>query len=160
MKTRLVRVGNSWGVRLPKAIIVQAGLTDQVELAVRGGIACCALIRTHFLILCYQLLSKTIINRQNYLFWPVGPFITINLISTEHTVPHFLHSYSFSGMVSNFFSSNGGHNDLKRELTIGSRQFGQITSARKEVPATLLNLSSYFDISIIPTSFNFPECIF
>ncbi len=37
MKTRLVRIGNSRGVRLPKAIIVQAGLTDQVELAVRDG---------------------------------------------------------------------------------------------------------------------------
>ena len=37
MKTRLVRIGNSRGVRLPKAIIVQAGLADQVELAVRDG---------------------------------------------------------------------------------------------------------------------------
>jgi antitoxin MazE len=37
MKTRLVRIGNSRGVRLPKAIIVQAGLTDQVELAVQDG---------------------------------------------------------------------------------------------------------------------------
>ncbi len=37
MKTRLVRIGNSRGVRLPKAIIVQVGLTDQVELAVRDG---------------------------------------------------------------------------------------------------------------------------
>jgi antitoxin component of MazEF toxin-antitoxin module len=37
MKTRLVRIGNSWAVRLNKAIIVQAGLTDQVELAVRDG---------------------------------------------------------------------------------------------------------------------------
>ena len=37
MKTRLVRIGNSRGVRLPKAILVQAGLTDQVEMAVRDG---------------------------------------------------------------------------------------------------------------------------
>ena len=37
MKTRLVRIGNSRGVRLPKAIIAQAGLTDEVELDVRDG---------------------------------------------------------------------------------------------------------------------------
>ena len=37
MKTRLVRIGNSRGVRLPKAIIAEAGLTDEVELGVRGG---------------------------------------------------------------------------------------------------------------------------
>ena len=37
MKTRLVRIGNSRGVRLPKIIIAQAGLTDEVELGVRDG---------------------------------------------------------------------------------------------------------------------------
>jgi len=37
MKTRLIRIGNSRGVRLPKTIIVQAGLTDEVELGVRDG---------------------------------------------------------------------------------------------------------------------------
>ena len=37
MKTRLVRIGNSRGVRLPKAIIAQAGLTDEVELGVQDG---------------------------------------------------------------------------------------------------------------------------
>jgi antitoxin MazE len=37
MKTRLVRIGNSRGVRLPKTIIMQAGLTDEVELGVRDG---------------------------------------------------------------------------------------------------------------------------
>jgi len=37
MKTRLVRIGNSRGVRLPKAIITQAGLTEEVELDVRDG---------------------------------------------------------------------------------------------------------------------------
>ena len=37
MKTRLVRIGNSRGVRLPKAIIGQAGLTEEVELVVRDG---------------------------------------------------------------------------------------------------------------------------
>ena len=37
MKTHLVRIGNSRGVRLPKTIIEQAGLTDEVELGVRDG---------------------------------------------------------------------------------------------------------------------------
>ena len=37
MKTRLVRIGNSRGVRLPKAVIAQAGLTEEVELEVRDG---------------------------------------------------------------------------------------------------------------------------
>ena len=37
MKTRLVRIGNSRGVRLPKTIIEQAGLTKEVELGVRDG---------------------------------------------------------------------------------------------------------------------------
>ena len=37
MKTHLVRIGNSRGVRLPKTIITQTGLTDEVELHVRDG---------------------------------------------------------------------------------------------------------------------------
>jgi len=37
MKARLVRIGNSRGVRLPEAIIAQAGLTEEVELGVRDG---------------------------------------------------------------------------------------------------------------------------
>jgi antitoxin MazE len=37
MRTRLVYIGNSRGVRLPKAIIEQAGLTEEVELGVRDG---------------------------------------------------------------------------------------------------------------------------
>lgn len=37
MKTHLIRIGNSRGVRLPKAIIAQAGLTEEVELGVRDG---------------------------------------------------------------------------------------------------------------------------
>lgn len=37
MKTHLVRIGNSRGVRLPKTVIEQAGLTDEVELGVRDG---------------------------------------------------------------------------------------------------------------------------
>ncbi len=38
MKTKLIRIGNSRGVRLPKAVIEQAGLTEEVELEVRDGI--------------------------------------------------------------------------------------------------------------------------
>ena len=37
MKTRLVAIGNSRGVRLPKPLILQAGLTEEVELRVRDG---------------------------------------------------------------------------------------------------------------------------
>ncbi len=37
MKARLVRIGNSRGVRLPKPLIEQAGLTEDVELVVREG---------------------------------------------------------------------------------------------------------------------------
>ena len=37
MKTRLVRIGNSRGVRLPKPLIEEAGLPEQVELRVRDG---------------------------------------------------------------------------------------------------------------------------
>ncbi|HEY2410262.1 MAG TPA: AbrB/MazE/SpoVT family DNA-binding domain-containing protein [Polyangiaceae bacterium] len=34
MKARLVRIGNSRGVRLPRAVIEQVGLEDEVELHV------------------------------------------------------------------------------------------------------------------------------
>lgn len=37
MRTRLVRIGNSRGVRLPKSVIAQAGLGEEVELHVRDG---------------------------------------------------------------------------------------------------------------------------
>jgi antitoxin MazE len=37
MKARLARIGNSRGVRLPKPLIEQAGLTDEVELVLRGN---------------------------------------------------------------------------------------------------------------------------
>lgn len=37
MKAKLVRIGNSRGVRLPKPLIEEAGLTDDVELEVRSG---------------------------------------------------------------------------------------------------------------------------
>jgi antitoxin MazE len=37
MKAKLVRIGNSRGVRLPKAVIGQCALGDIVELHVRDG---------------------------------------------------------------------------------------------------------------------------
>ena len=37
MKARLIRIGNSRGVRLPKPVIEEAGLEEHVELQVRGG---------------------------------------------------------------------------------------------------------------------------
>ena len=38
MKARLIRVGNSRGVRLPKPLIEEARLTDEVELRIRNGV--------------------------------------------------------------------------------------------------------------------------
>ena len=37
MRTALVAVGNSKGVRLPKPILEQAGIVDEVDLEVRDG---------------------------------------------------------------------------------------------------------------------------
>lgn len=37
MKARIVRVGNSRGVRLPKALLDHAGLPDDVELVAEPG---------------------------------------------------------------------------------------------------------------------------
>ncbi len=37
MKARLIRIGNSRGVRLPKPVIEEAGLQEDVELQVRGN---------------------------------------------------------------------------------------------------------------------------
>jgi len=37
MKARLVQIGNSRGIRLPKPLIEEAGLSDEVELRVREG---------------------------------------------------------------------------------------------------------------------------
>ena len=37
MKARLVRIGNSRGIRLPKPVIEEAGLTEEVEVRVRDG---------------------------------------------------------------------------------------------------------------------------
>lgn len=37
MKTRLVQIGNSRGVRIPKPMIEEAGLSDEVELRLQKG---------------------------------------------------------------------------------------------------------------------------
>ena len=37
MKSRLIRIGNSRGVRLPKTLIEEAGLKEEVEVRVRKG---------------------------------------------------------------------------------------------------------------------------
>jgi antitoxin MazE len=37
MKSSLVQIGNSRGVRIPKAFLDQAGLHDDVEIEVRGS---------------------------------------------------------------------------------------------------------------------------
>jgi antitoxin (DNA-binding transcriptional repressor) of toxin-antitoxin stability system len=42
MKARIVRIGNSQGVRIPKPLLEQTGLADEVELEVEGD---CLVIR-------------------------------------------------------------------------------------------------------------------
>jgi antitoxin MazE len=37
MRSRIVRIGNSRGVRLPKLLIEQAGLLEEVELRAEAG---------------------------------------------------------------------------------------------------------------------------
>jgi antitoxin MazE len=37
LRTRLVRIGNSRGLRVPKVLIDQLGLGGEVEMAVQGG---------------------------------------------------------------------------------------------------------------------------
>ncbi len=37
MKARLIRIGNSRGVRLPKPVIEEAGLGEEIEFQVREG---------------------------------------------------------------------------------------------------------------------------
>jgi antitoxin MazE len=37
VETKLIKIGNSQGIRLPKAVIEQAGLTHQLELKVAEG---------------------------------------------------------------------------------------------------------------------------
>jgi antitoxin MazE len=36
MKTRIVRIGNSRGVRIPKSLLEQTGLDGDVDISVRG----------------------------------------------------------------------------------------------------------------------------
>lgn len=46
MKTRIVRIGNSRGIRLPKVVLEEAQLPDEVELrAERGRIIICSATR-------------------------------------------------------------------------------------------------------------------
>jgi antitoxin MazE len=37
MKAKLVQIGNSRGVRLPKPLLQEAGLTDEVDIRARKG---------------------------------------------------------------------------------------------------------------------------
>ena len=38
MKSKLVQIGNSRGVRIPKPLLEEAGLTDEVEIRARKGV--------------------------------------------------------------------------------------------------------------------------
>ena len=42
MRAKLVSIGNSKGIRLPRAIIEQAGLTEDIDLEVKGD---CLVVR-------------------------------------------------------------------------------------------------------------------
>jgi len=46
MKARLVRIGNSRGLRLPKPLLEQAGLEDEVEIRVEQGFLIIAPVAT------------------------------------------------------------------------------------------------------------------
>jgi antitoxin MazE len=37
VKARIVRIGNSRGIRIPKKLIEQAGLTEEVEIVAQGN---------------------------------------------------------------------------------------------------------------------------
>lgn len=37
MRTKVIKIGNSRGIRIPKSIIEQSGLNDEVELEVRNN---------------------------------------------------------------------------------------------------------------------------
>lgn len=37
MKTRIVRIGNSQGIRIPKALLEQTGLRGEVEITAQDG---------------------------------------------------------------------------------------------------------------------------
>ena len=46
MRTSLVKIGNSKGVRLPRAVIEQAQLTDELQLEVGTGVVVLRAIRS------------------------------------------------------------------------------------------------------------------
>jgi len=37
MKTRIIQIGNSQGVRIPKILLEQSGLSDEVDLKMNNG---------------------------------------------------------------------------------------------------------------------------
>jgi antitoxin MazE len=37
MKTKIIRIGNSKGIRLPKPVLEQVGLAGEVDLEIRNG---------------------------------------------------------------------------------------------------------------------------
>ena len=37
IRSKVVKIGNSRGIRIPRAILEQAGLTDEVEMKVEGN---------------------------------------------------------------------------------------------------------------------------
>lgn len=37
IRSKVVKIGNSRGIRIPRTILEQAGLTDEVEMAVEGN---------------------------------------------------------------------------------------------------------------------------
>jgi antitoxin MazE len=37
MKTKVIRIGNSQGVRIPKALIEESGITDEIEMILRDN---------------------------------------------------------------------------------------------------------------------------
>ncbi len=37
MRTRIVKIGNSQGVRIPKALLVESGLRGEVDMSVQDG---------------------------------------------------------------------------------------------------------------------------
>jgi antitoxin MazE len=37
VKTRIIKIGNSQGIRIPKMLLLQAGLHDEVEVDVQSG---------------------------------------------------------------------------------------------------------------------------
>jgi len=38
MRTRIVKIGNSQGVRIPKALLEESGLQGEVDMSVRDGV--------------------------------------------------------------------------------------------------------------------------